>query len=78
MPRFYLHYREPDDLIVDQEGLELPDLEAAKAEAERAGRDILAEKVKLQQPLNHDVIEIASEDGQVLAKVALSRLIKLP
>ena len=78
MPRFFLHYREPDDLIADEEGLELPDLNAARREAARAGRDILAEKVQLQQELNHDAIEIADESGRVLETIALKDLIKLP
>jgi hypothetical protein len=33
MPRYYFHVRDGDDLRKDPEGIELPDLEAARAKA---------------------------------------------
>jgi hypothetical protein len=40
MPLFYLHVRDGSHLGEDTEGIELPDLEAARAEAAEAARDI--------------------------------------
>jgi hypothetical protein len=41
MPRFFLHIQDGDRRIEDPDGSELPDLEAARAEAVSAARDFL-------------------------------------
>ena len=41
MPRFYFHYRTDDELIRDQTGSDLPDLDAAEQEAAELGRAIV-------------------------------------
>ena len=63
MPRYFLHIRDGDELIPDEEGTELPDLDAAKAEAIAGARDILAEKLRSGERLDGEVIEIADEAG---------------
>ena len=42
MARFYFHVRTGDDLTEDPDGVELPDLAAAREEALRSAKDILA------------------------------------
>ena len=68
MPRFYFHLYN-DIVAMDDEGIELPDLETAKAAAIINIRDLLTEDVmKGRMPLQHR-IEIADGDGAVMAVV---------
>jgi len=46
MPRYYRHIRQGDRLIEDPEGIELPDLDAARAEAFDGVRDLLGEAIR--------------------------------
>ena len=69
MTRFFFHVRNgQNDLSLDDEGQELPDLEAARHEAMNANREMLSEKLLHGGALQRQ-IEIASEDGEVLAVV---------
>jgi hypothetical protein len=69
MPIFYFHLYD-DVMVADGEGIELADLDAARAAAVSNIRDILAEDVKRgRMPLGHR-IEIADEGGAVVAAVA--------
>jgi hypothetical protein len=76
MPRFYFNLR--NDLVVDdEEGLELPDLAAAREYALFNARSIAAENVhKGKLNLSHR-IEIADEDNQVLATVSFADAVKV-
>jgi hypothetical protein len=66
MPRYFFHIREGSDLSRDTEGQELPDTEAARAEAINSGREILSEKLLHGGSLDHRQIEIADETGHVV------------
>ena len=69
VPRFYFHLY--DDLDVrDEEGIELPDLETARAQAVRCARVTFAEAAKDEGRvvLRHR-IDIADEQGAVLETV---------
>lgn len=46
MPRFYLHVCNGTGFIQDEEGQELPDLEAARSEAIKTARSIMASDVQ--------------------------------
>lgn len=63
MPRFFFHLR--NDLSADdEEGLELPDLEAARARAAEFALDMSAASVLEQRKINlHHRIEVADENG---------------
>lgn len=41
MPRYYFHYRTDDELIRDESGSDLPDLEAAEHNAAAIGKAIM-------------------------------------
>ena len=70
MPKFFFHVRDSDgEISRDCEGQELPDLEAARAEAINANREMLGERLLHGGSLNHRQIEIADEDDAVLATV---------
>lgn len=66
MPRYFFHVREGNLLHRDEEGQQLPDAEAARAEAISSVREILSEKLLHGGALNHRTIEIADETGHVV------------
>ncbi|WP_210483236.1 DUF6894 family protein [Microvirga antarctica] len=69
MPRFYFNIRDGYDLDEDDEGIELPDLDAARAEA-------LATVEELRDQLSdagNIELEIADESGRRLLTVPFFR-----
>ena len=68
MPRFFFHLY--DDIVArDEDGLELPDAEAARQEALRAARALAAEEVSRGRLVLHHRIEVEAEDG-VIARIS--------
>lgn len=64
MPRFYFHYRTDDEFVVDAQGLDLPDLEAAHEQAAEIGRTMLARALEAgENPKASRCIEIVDESG---------------
>ena len=73
MPRYFFHVRDADgEVSRDQEGQDLPDLEAARIEAISANREMLGERLLHGGSLNHRQIEIADETGKGLLTIAAS------
>jgi predicted regulator of Ras-like GTPase activity (Roadblock/LC7/MglB family) len=70
MSRYYLNLWDGDLFEEDQEGTELPDVAAARAEALRFASEIVSE---LQTP-ERVRIEIANEDGSVLCMIAITTM----
>jgi hypothetical protein len=69
MPLYYLHIRTRGKLEVDPDGIEVPDLGAARAEARRVARELVEEVPDLGPDA---VIEITNEAGQVVQSVRIS------
>lgn len=70
MPQFYFHVRHADgEISQDTEGQDLPDLEAARAEAINAHREMLGERLLHGGSLNHRRMEIADESGTLVAVI---------
>ena len=69
MPRYYFHLY--DDLdCSDQEGVELPDLNAAQAQASREGRLLMGDLLDREGRIAlHHRIDIEDEQGVVLATI---------
>lgn len=78
MRRFFFHLREGGTRIEDPEGQELPSLDAAKAEAEAAVREILAERIRSGRAIDGSCVEIADEAGRILATVRFADFLKSP
>jgi len=77
MHRYHLNLFN-DVEVLDDEGAEFPGLPAAKAEAIRAAREILAEAVSAGRPLNLDHnIKITDDDGKVLVAVPFREVITI-
>ena len=71
MPQYYRHIRQGDQLIHDTDGVELADLDAARADALEGIRDILAEAIKRGNdvPID-DAIVITNKAGRELMTIA--------
>jgi hypothetical protein len=70
MPKYFFNVRDADgDISQDAEGQDLPDLDAAKTEAVSANREMLGERLLHGGQLDHRQIEIADEQGNILAKI---------
>ena len=68
MARFFLHLHS-DTALLDEEGIERPDLAAARAAAVRNIRDLLADDVMRGRIALRQRIDITDADGRVLATV---------
>jgi hypothetical protein len=69
MPLYYLHIRNGRDLERDPEGVKLPDLDSAHAEALVVARELTD---AIPEFNNDTVIEIADETGRTLLRVPFS------
>jgi hypothetical protein len=67
LPRYYLHLWDGDALEEDDEGVELPDLASAREEAQRFAAEIGCDLAAPEAAR----VEIADEDGRILATVAI-------
>jgi hypothetical protein len=71
MPRYYFHVHGPRDRLKDEEGLILPDAEAAWYQAVRSAREIIRADVQLGFAFEQQAIEIADESGQPVDQLPL-------
>lgn len=77
MPRYYFHLINDID-VPDMEGVELPDLYAARANAIEQARGLIGEMAKTEARivLSHH-IDIEDDDGQVLETLMFRDIIKV-
>jgi hypothetical protein len=73
MPLYYLHIRNGNKLEVDPDGTDLPDLDAALAEALKVARELVDEVVDLGRDA---VIEIADGPGETILTVPFSDAVR--
>lgn len=71
MVRFYFHIKEDGRMVLDDEGVDLPDVDAAKREALQCAREMLGDAIKAGKPTVPDALVIADEFGRVLAVMSL-------
>ena len=70
MPRYYFNIREGQELDEDEEGVELPDLETARAEAQATVEELRDELGAEGETIQ---LEITDEEGRRLFTVSLGR-----
>jgi hypothetical protein len=75
MRRFYFHIRENDKLVTDVEGVDLPDLAAARREAELSAREMLADAIKSGRERVPEAFVITDEEGRTLDTLPLSAVL---
>ncbi|WP_439400492.1 DUF6894 family protein (plasmid) [Bradyrhizobium sp. PMVTL-01] len=64
MPRYYFDLRDGKHLIQDEEGMDLPDMEAVRNEAARALVDLARDSIRSNSA--NLVIEARDENGPVM------------
>jgi hypothetical protein len=69
MPLYFFHIKEGDEVLPDMEGVDHPDLEAARAEAIEAIRQIVSDAVRFGSPLGLDrELHVEDDAGDTLLK----------
>ncbi|UVC12586.1 hypothetical protein IHQ71_31070 (plasmid) [Rhizobium sp. TH2] len=63
MTRYFFHIRDGENLLEDEQGVELGSLEDARAEADRATREILIRNIKHGETLDARRFEVWDEEG---------------
>lgn len=74
MSRFFFHMADNAEMIIDDEGLDLPDLESAKAEAELSALDFAAECVRAGKPVDGRRIIVQDDRGITLMECGVKDL----
>jgi hypothetical protein len=77
MPRYFFHIRSSDGIIQDPDGTELPDIVAARMEAELSARDLLADLLRQGIRLDGQMFEISDSDGKVLETLPFRKVLRL-
>jgi hypothetical protein len=76
MARFYIHLRHGDQIERDTEGEDFADLPAARSEALRCAREILADAIRsAQNDLPLECFIIADVKGRELATISLKEVL---
>lgn len=75
MTRYYLHFYNRVGFAPDEEGRELPNLDAARDAAIQAIRDVMSEEAKAGKIDLRGYIEIVDEAEEVRCKVSFSSAI---
>lgn len=76
MPTFFLHLCDGDERFEDTTGISLASLSAARVEAVRAAREMMAENLREGRQLDHQIIEISDAGGKVLDVVRFRDVLK--
>lgn len=66
MPRYFFHVHDLLGAIKDDEGMDLADLDEAKAEAVRSAREMVAEGKKVGAAGLDRVIEVKTAEGETV------------
>jgi hypothetical protein len=74
MTVYHFNIRDGSKVAMDEEGMDLPSLDAAIREAETSGRELLADMVRDGTPLDGQAVEITNEAGTVLKSIRLKSL----
>jgi hypothetical protein len=70
MPHYFLHVKDASGVLQDPDGQECDDLAAARQEAIEAARDLMAECLRLGQPLGLSrQMAIGDESAEIISTV---------
>jgi len=76
MPRYFFHIRTSEGIIRDPDGTVLPDLAAARVEAELSARDLLADLLRQGITLDGQMFEISDDNDQVLDRLPFRSVLR--
>lgn len=77
MPRFYLHVCNGSGFVQDEEGQELPDLDAARLAAIRSARDIMASDVQRGILDLSSFIEVEDEERRLVLSLSFQQAVDM-
>ena len=69
MTRFFFNYRLGEDYVRDEEGTDLADIHAARAEAVKDARHLMSRSILDGHDVSKRVFEICDETGRVLLEL---------
>lgn len=72
MPRYYFHLSSPGERLTDEQGMVLPDTEAAWYQAVRHARELIRGELHLGTSWDGQAIEIADDEGAPLDRLPLA------
>jgi hypothetical protein len=77
MPRYYFHVCDGDGFTEDEEGRELPDLEAARGEAIKGARSIMEAEVRAGTVDLASFIEVENDSRELVFTLPFSEAIRI-
>ncbi|TAV35669.1 hypothetical protein ELI36_19120 [Rhizobium ruizarguesonis] len=77
MLKYFFHVRRNDVFEEDLEGIDLASPEQAREEATAAAREMVAERIRMGNPVDGDVFEIMTEDCTLVATVPFRSAVQL-
>ena len=76
MPRYFFHFHDGNVLDHDEDGLEMPDLDAAYLEAFEAAKDMWIEAIRTMHNPSRERFEVADDNGTTLLTVPLNEVME--
>ncbi len=73
MPRYYFHIRDGWDLILDEEGMEFPNLFHAEVEGHASANDLAIAALHEGRSHAAHAVEVTDEAGKVLSRIKVER-----
>jgi hypothetical protein len=64
MPMYFFHHQKADKILNDDEGDELPNIEAAREEAVQAAREMIANAAREGRDARHESFVVVDDVGQ--------------
>jgi hypothetical protein len=71
MPRYYFDVRDGDDMFVDDDGMDLPDMDTAIGEARRALADMVRDSLRSEGAESVSIAIRDGAEGPVILSVSL-------
>lgn len=75
--RYYFHIREGTDVEIDEEGTDLPSIDAAHEEAREAAPEIVSEMVRGRECIDGKTFEVTDETGRVTTAIPFASVVRL-
>jgi hypothetical protein len=76
VPRYFFHIFD-DVVLMDDEGIELPDAEAARAEALAGAREMMCDQVRNGRLSLHHRIEVEDDRGQAVLTLPFDEAVRI-
>lgn len=77
MPKYFFNIRTDQETLRDEEGISFASSEHATNEARLAAKEMAAEAVLREEPVDGTRIDVLDEHGNLIASVLLSNMLKI-